>query len=212
MVPSAGLRFDLSGGHEDQAAAIRFGLYERAERFMARNFITGERDIVELGASLGVISCELARQRRGVRQVSVEADPALAERTRRNLDLNGFRDVAVENVAIDYSGAETVRFSGDGNLAGKVADGGGIAVPAKTLSALLARHGIAEYDLVVDIEGAEIGIFVNDREALAGCRRIAIELDGNTIGGVDEADYIAQLGFALIYRHANCAVFERAAA
>lgn len=210
IVASKGLQFDVGGGHEDRAAAIRLGLYERGERYMATHFYSGQRDVVELGASLGVISCELARRRRpAVRQISVEADPALAERARRNLALNGFYDVIVEHCAIDYSGAATVNFAGGRGLSGHVSTNGTIAVPAMTLSALLHRHGIAEYDLVMDIEGAEDPLFERDGDALQRCRQILIESDTGLLDSAPEP--LAQRGFRLIYRHAACAAFARVA-
>lgn len=210
IVTSNGLRFDVSGGHEHRAAAIRLGLYERAERYMATTFYTGERDVVELGASLGVISCELARKRRpGVRQVIVEADPQLAQRARRNLALNGFDDVIVEQCAIDYSGAGTVRFSGGQGLAGQVDRGGDIEVPAVTLSQLLDRHGIADFDLVMDIEGAEDAVLAQDPEALWRCARILVECDAGQLEDGAVPPLFAERSFRMIYRHEACAAFER---
>ena len=210
IVPSRGLRFDVGGGHEQHAASLLLGLYERAERYMAARFYDGSRDVVELGASIGVISCELARHRAaGIRQISVEAEPSLARRARRNLDLNGFTDVIVEHCAIDYSGEPTVRFAAGRGLSGRVAANGEIEVPTRTLAQILERHAIGQFDLVIDIEGAEDAVLANEAAALRNCRRILLEGGEDLLGDAGTPPALAALGFSLIYRHDLCAAFER---
>ena len=210
IVKSRGFRFDISGEHGHHAAALRLGLYERAERYMAASFYDGTRDVVELGASLGVISCELARQRKpGIRLIAVEAEPTLAERALRNLKLNGFADAHVENLAIDYSGAQSVGFAGGLGLAGRVTDSGDLQVPAGTLSGLLDTYTVGEFDLVMDIEGAEDAVLRNEFDALQRCRRILCEFDSDHLDAEGTPPLLAQLGFRMIYRHESCAAFER---
>ena len=210
IVKSRGLRFDVSGDHIRHAAAIRLGLYERAERYMAASFYEGTRDVVELGASIGVISCELARQRRpGIRLIAVEAEPSLAERALRNLNLNGLALTHVENCAIDYSGATSVGFSGGLGLAGRLSDSGNLKVPARTLSGVLEKYAVGEFDLVMDIEGAEDAVLRNEFDALQRCRRILCEFDSNHLDTGGTPPLLAQLGFRMIYRHESCAAFER---
>ncbi len=211
IVASRGLRFDLRGGHERHAASLLVGLYERGERYMATHFYDGTRDVVELGASIGVISCELARRRAaGVRQISVEAEPTLAARARRNLELNGFGDVVVEQFAIDYSGAQTVRFAAGRGLSGRVSDDGNVEVRTRTLSQLLEKHAITCFDLVMDIEGAEDAVLAQEGEALQNCRRILLEAGEHLLGPEGAPPVLAELGFRQIYRHDLCAAFERA--
>ena len=212
IVASRGLRIDVSGGHEHHAASLLLGLYERGERYMASHFYDGTRDVVELGASIGVISCELARRRApGVRQVSVEAEPALAARARRNLDLNGQGDVIVEHCAIDYGGQQSVRFAAGRGLSGRVADDGEIEVPTRTLSQILDRHAIETYDLVMDIEGAEDSVLAEDRGALRKCRSILMEGGAHLLDTGGTPPLLADLGFILLYRHDLCAAFARKA-
>lgn len=214
-VSAKGITYDLSNGYEQRAAAIRFGLYERAETFMARKFIDGQLDVIELGASLGIISCILAKQIPERRLISVEAEPRLAERTRRNLELNKLGNATVENLAIDYSGQEEVIFSSDDSLGGQIAKSNGTRVKATTLKALVEKWQIDQFDLVIDIEGAELDIFENDAAILRqGCRRLLIEMDGGELLGKKiemdaEFKLIEAVGFKCIYRHANCATFER---
>lgn len=210
IVTSRGLRFDVGTEYIHYAAAIRLGLYERAERFMAATFYDGTRDVVELGASMGVISCQLASGRKpGVRLIAVEAEPTLARRARRNLELNCFTDVHVANRAIDYSGAQTVGFSGGLGLAGRLSQSGNLQVPASTLSDILDEYAVGEFDLVMDIEGAEDAVLRAEGDALRRCRRMLVEFDSDHLDAEGTPPLLAELGFRMIYRHESCAAFER---
>lgn len=210
IVRSGGLRFDVSEGYEHRAAAIRLGLYERTERYMACNFYTGTRDVIELGASLGIISCELARLRKpGIRQVSVEPEPDLSARAERNLRLNGFDDVVVERAAISYGADAEVSFTSGRGLGGQISLEGEVSVRAITLSGLLDKYGFDEFDLVIDIEGAEEALFMNEHKALERCKRILIECDAGQLDGNSEPKIFTDLGFRPIYIHESCATFER---
>lgn len=214
VVTVRGLTIDLSGGFEHQASAVRFGMYERAELYMARRFILPEVDVIELGASLGIVSCNVAQRLTTGRLIAVEADPDLARRARANLNRNGFDAAAVIQAAIDYSGAETVSFGSTDHLSGQVGHTGQLSVPAVTLSQLLKQYDIGTFQMVADIEGAELAMFLADPTAFARCRRLMIEMDGAELAGnritVDEeVAIIEQLGFRCIYRHANCATFEK---
>jgi len=166
-------------------AALFWNAYESAEVRFVHRYLRTDFPVVELGASLGVMACQI-RQRipREQKLVCVEASPALKPVIERNLALNGMEaNTAVVSAAIDYSGAATVTFSaGPDTLGGRKADSG-IAVPAMTLSALLAQHHIADYALVCDIEGAEAGFIFHDAAALQRCRQLIIELHDPEVDG-----------------------------
>lgn len=208
-----GARIDVEGTSPGTAAKLRFGLYERAEIALIHRFLDPGMDVVELGGSIGAGTCQIARRAAGRRVVCVEADPALARRIEANLAANGLANVAVVAKAIDYSGADHVGFGGDHELGGRIADGG-TKVPTITLAALLREHGIGDYTLVADIEGAEIALLLHDADALRTCRAILIEMDGGTYkgrryGADDVERLILGHGFVRIHRHGPVAAFRR---
>src|SRR3954467_6594406 len=84
-------------------ALLRWGFYEKAEIEFIRRFLPPDLDIVELGASLGVVTLEIAaRQEAAKRLVSVEANPHLIETIRTNVARNSHRtDVELINAAVD---------------------------------------------------------------------------------------------------------------
>lgn len=194
-------------------AQLALGLYERAELHMINRFVDGTADVVELGASIGITTCHIARRASARRVIAVEAAPSLIGAAEANLALNGLTNVTLVNKAIAYDCGPTVKFS-ESSVAGKLDEHGTIEVPAITLSDLLTDYGIDDFVLVADVEGAELPILMKDAAALARCRRILIEMDGGDYDGRHwNADEIEPLilghGFTRIYRHGPCATFDR---
>ena len=73
-VSKSGLKFRSEPGSPPAIyAQIALGLYERAELHMITRFLDGSTDVVELGASIGITMCNIARQAKGRRVISVEA-------------------------------------------------------------------------------------------------------------------------------------------
>ncbi len=206
------------------AASIFFGVYESAELRFIRSRLRRDLDVVELGSSLGVVSCEIARrQEPGRKVVCVEANPELIPVLRRNLIANApGRDAIVLNRAIDYGPdrAEVELVFGDTNLGGSTigrqAGGRGVrTVSTCTLSGLLQSNGIGRYALVSDIEGAEAGIIREDGEALESCDQLLIELHRVQTGEYDETEESLRSGleghgFRVTASHGCVYLFERA--
>jgi len=145
-------------------AALFWGIYESCELRFVQRYIRRDLDVVELGASIGGVTCHI-RKRLGPDQrlLAVEANPELAALACRSLERNGLtRNVSILNWAISYEGSASVRFAlGDSTVTGRVADQASgdavIDVPAATLSAILRDADIGPYALVSDIEGGEGG-------------------------------------------------------
>lgn len=184
-IPHRGLRFDTSHPiiRNEIKAALFFRGYESAEYRFVSKHIPRDCDVVELGGSMGVISCAIRKMLdRDRKLVVVEADPRLADVLRRNLALNGCEaNVTICQQAIAYPGGGTIAFiEGETSVSGRIAEAGTalrtIDVPAVTLSTLLDRNGIADFCLVSDIEGVEWDIFAHDIDALSRARVIVLEM------------------------------------
>ena len=68
------------------------GDYELPERFAVKRYLRPSTPVVELGASLGVVSCAINRRLSNPeRHVAVEANPAVLPILTGNRDLNGCR-------------------------------------------------------------------------------------------------------------------------
>lgn len=205
-------------------AQLFWRIYESAESRFVRRYLVGSQCAVELGSSLGVVSTHLASvMAGGGRLICVEANPALITTVEAALApvarARGL-NVAVVHAAIVAEGApQEARLSvGAETVASKVVAGAAAAtptlgVPALALSELLRRHDVSDYDLLCDIEGAEVAFILGDHDALARCRRMVIELHDTTVGtsevGAEELlQALVARGFAVVDRRGPVAVLE----
>ena len=174
---------------DQNCASIFFGLYESAERRMTAKFVAAGDRVVELGSSIGGMSCVLHRR------VGRQGAVALVEARRELLDLalanvranHPAASPAAVHGAVDYSrpGEPTITFSTAGsNIDGRVSGGGvGIAVPRYSLQEILGRLPGTWNVLVADIEGAEIGLALHDMGSLRRFHRLLLELHEESFGG-----------------------------
>jgi len=183
-IPLRGCVYDTSDPCVDATvkAMLFFRGYESAEIRFVQKYLRRDLDVVELGASLGVVSSQIAKRiGSGRRLVSVEANAALLPTLRRNVAQNAPHvSVTIVNAALHYDGPEVSLSLGPTNLDAHVAAGAHanaiMAVRAVTLASLVAEHGIDRYALVSDVEGAEAAIFVNEGAALERCEQVIVEL------------------------------------
>ena len=177
-------------------AAVLLGTYEEVEVDLLREHLEPGPDVVELGASLGVVSAVIARRLRpGARLLCVEANPACISSIEANLEVNA-RELATKviNRAVAYGATDVLLDVGDVNAAFVTDRGGGsgVRVPATTLGALLRAEQIDRYSAVIDIEGSEADLLTAEPEALRGCRQLFIELHETERAG--ERYTVARLG------------------
>lgn len=223
-IRSRGCTFDVSSPLISPwvKALIFWGFYEKPEVRFVKRYLPQDTDVIELGASIGVVTSHIAKKLGQARKiVSVEADPRLVPLIQRNVSLNApGANVAVVHGAIDYSpdnpATVHLRF-GDSNLSGGVAHGGSLSgtdVPTIRLSDLLTRHRVDRFALVSDIEGAEVGLIEGDPEALTKCSLLIIELHdtrqkGRDITINDQVAAITARGFHFIESKKAVYVFRR---
>lgn len=199
--------------------SIFFGIYERAEIDQVEAYMDRSLPVIELGASIGVNTLQILKLNSN-QVVAVEADPKIFPILQQNLLDNFAAQHACTpiNCAIDYSGAETIRFaSSENTLSGQVGASSASdtvqEVPAVTLGDLVERYQFEQYNLVIDIEGSEAGLIVEERAALAKCFRIMAEIDGGMHNDTHYSimslvEQLQSYGFKLLHLHGNRASFE----
>jgi FkbM family methyltransferase len=221
-IPHRGSRIETPATGDPRVNALLFWrMYESAEIRFVREYVERDLDVVELGSSLGGVSCEIAGRLGGERRMlCVEGNGRIVPLLRRNLARNcPWQSVAVVEGAIDYSGAAVVEMAiGESNLNSMVEDregsAGTLAVPATGLSRLIAEHVIGTYVLVADIEGAEAGLLLEDVRSLDGCRMMIAELHDAVHGGAayrvaDLITLIEATGLRLRDRYGDVCMFRR---
>jgi FkbM family methyltransferase len=188
--------------------------YEEPERLAIVRFLDPALPVIELGASVGAITCLINRRLKDPRgHIAVEPAAELHSRLSRNRELNrgGF---TIVHAGVGY-GSDALRFSSGGdNLEGRVSSerAGGAEVAAVTLQGLLDRFNFPRASLVCDIEGMEVDML--DREASVIAERIAwifIELHGWIYGEATVHRLVHQLeeqGFTHVWTRSAAYVFR----
>lgn len=143
--------------------------YELPERDLAHRHIPRDRPVIELGGSIGVISCVVNRLLSDpAAHVAVEASPEVLPTLAVNRDLNGCRFEILPG-ALAY-GADTVKFYLGENLhEGSLVHRGGrpVDVRAHSLESIADGRRWEEFSVICDIEGAELDLVDNELEVLS---------------------------------------------
>ena len=197
--------------------------YEAKEARFIRTFLPPGAEVLELGASLGVVS-SIILGRRPARLVSYEAAEPLSEVARQVVAHNHpFAPWTLVRRAIAGEGVAEVSFewSPERTQGGAVASEPApshLRVPAESLTAAVARHRLPESAwLVMDIEGMEWRLAREQASALRHFSGIIVEChdvreDGRVIPHAEVLAQIARAGFDIVARRGQVAVLRRRAA
>ena len=185
--------------------AIRYHLakgrpYEQPEADMVKSYLEVNTNVIELGGSLGIISA-LIRNQIGphAKHIVVEANPDLAAICALNAKQDsemGATEVVV--AAIDYSGAESVKFSAGNNAhVGHISRKNevGLTTPTVTLKKLAQRMPKGPFALICDIEGAEVQLFKEEQSILSRLSLVVLETHVNEYsnGKVTQKDMLDKI-------------------
>ncbi len=218
-----GYRFTVPKGvaADETVSSIFFGFYEGAEIRFIEQYIDRDTDVIELGASLGIVSSHIVRNlNRQSKFVAIEANekllPFTADNIRRHATagvewtlLNRAYSAREKELQFEVSSDHTAnRRSSGGSMDSKV-------VPCITLKELIAENRIQKYTLVSDIEGSEIEFLMEEEEALRGCQMMIIELHRGVYEGqqLEVADLrriiVEKLNFKVVQEHGPVGVYSR---
>ncbi len=193
-------------------AKIFWNIYESAEARLISKCMVDRYPVIELGSSLGIISTLIASK---IHQklICVEANPILIPSIEYNLKKIHFEKYIILNGAISYA-EEAVRFKEDpdNNLNGRITVDEGVIIEKISLNDIVKKFNIDQFILVMDIEGSEIEILLNDRKILNKCHMIILEIHRvtykhKTYTVEDIRNIIIISGFAMVERDGNCMVF-----
>ena len=144
---------------------LRRGQYENPEREMVKKFLRPGDQVLELGASLGVVACFIGRQTDpGGRLVSVEPNIDLKPFFERQMELNGYRSNWINVLCCPIWESELpsltalkVYFPSEDNRLGRAKPSaqGGRDIPWETAEAVCQDYSLEPDAVVMDIEGAE---------------------------------------------------------
>ena len=218
-----GVWFDVRS--EDFSSRVRaqmfWGAYEGAETRMIHGLLQNITTVVELGSSLGVTTAHIASiMDPAGHLVCVEANPRLLPGLRaRTLPRAASLQVDLVHAAVTGHCGETMLALAAETVGSRVGrprpHESAVQVPALTLREILHRTGVADFDLVSDIEGAEASFLLNDVSVLNRCKRAVIELHDTSVNGArvsasDLMDAACAAGFETVGRHGPVVALTRA--
>jgi FkbM family methyltransferase len=196
------------------------GSYEAKEARFIRAFLPAGTEVLELGASLGIIS-SIILGRKPTRLISYEAVAALADIARQVVAHNhpnapwelvhcAVADEGIAEVAFDWSPEYT-----QGGSVARDDGGGRLRVPAASLSSIIARHALPDTAwLVTDIEGMEWELARRQGNALRHFTGIIVECHNvkegeRLIPHAEVLTEIARVGFEVVALRGQVAVLRR---
>jgi FkbM family methyltransferase len=161
--------------------------------------------VVDVGAHIGVYTLRAARA--GARVLAFEPNPETASILDENIQLNGFRDVAVRRVALGGS-KDVVQLHIPSDFAGRASipharpSDTVRSVPMERLDDVMEELGVGEVDwLKIDVEGAEAEVLAGAGRTLDRTRTVILEVEHGRESacrqslrehGFFEVDHVAQ--------------------
>jgi len=164
-----GCRFRISDLDRNVRIPLLMNEYEKEERKAVKRFLKPGLPVIELGGSLGVVSCVVnKRLTHPEKHVVVEADPNIVPKLTANRKLNACK-FEIVNCALAYDTEEVVFATCEDSRGGGVYVQGSRQVTVKTvtLERLARERGFARFTLVCDIEGSEVDMVEREKDLLA---------------------------------------------
>lgn len=178
-----GCVFSIPLSHTTRRMRAKFLLdtYELPERTLVKKYLAAGASVLELGASLGIVSCIVNhRLSDRTRHVAAEVNPQLIPFVEHNRQRNECRFV-IEGSAV--TGADAMLFrSGANSDGGRISGHEGVPVPTRDLFDIEAAYGLSFDTIVMDIEGAEVGFIAEYEAILPRINTMIVEFHPSIVG------------------------------
>ncbi len=197
------------------AAALFFKTYETSEiRFIHKYLKNYEGTIIELGASIGVMSSVVSKNNQNATILAFEADERFIPIIQNNHKINNISNVSAFNEIIGVSGYEFT--IGEDNTKGKIQKSSTVNNSNVNLIDILKSKNIdSDFVLISDIEGAEYFVlFESNAAVFENCSLMImelhdIEIDGKLITPEIMISKIKDLGFTIVGQYAGNVVAKK---
>jgi len=192
-----GIQLDLSQLSLKVRNRIMMGIYEAHEKRMCHEFLNANDSVLEIGGAIGFIGL-LCQKKIGIQKYYVfEANPKTLEILRANYQLNGLRPAAWNMALGPGEGPLQLEVASDfweNSIVPRSTQAGPgktVQVPGNTLRDLLRSAGAQVNVLIIDVEGAEQ--FMDLDEIPPEVDKIIIELHPDVLGARKTYDLVAGL-------------------
>ncbi len=180
-------------------AIYLYGCYDYPVTKLIETLIGPGMVFFDIGANAGFFSLLAAKKCQHV--YAFEPLPSNLQRMRRNLEINGLRNVSVVANAVGDREATATLYVPESSNSGlasltPMAGAKSLEVPVITLDGFLRQHGIGRVDLIkMDIEGAEVMALEGGKELLS--RPDAPDVIFEAHPGSEAAKWLADHGYTI---------------
>jgi FkbM family methyltransferase len=209
-----GCRFRVSDLEENVRVPLLMNDYEREELEAVKRFLEPGLPVIELGGSLGVVSCVInKRLDHPDRHVVIEADPDIVPKLTVNRELNACK-FEILNRALAYDSEEVAFVTSHDTRGGGIYVTGTkhVTVKTVTLDQLARDRGFGCFTLVCDIEGSEVDMVERERELLGSAvDTLILETHPKVTGAARTAamlNDLKSLGFETLNEESGTFVFK----
>jgi FkbM family methyltransferase len=192
-----GIRLDLSPLPLKVRNRILMGIYEATEKRLCEEFLKPDDSVLEIGGAIGFIGL-VCQKSIGIRQYGVvEANPRTLEILHTNYRLNGLEPLAWNLALGPGEGLVELDVTTDfweNSIVGpapSAVKGCSVKVPSASLQRLLRQVNHPVNVLIIDIEGAEQ--FIDLDQIPTHVEKIIMELHPGILGSEKTYDLIAGL-------------------
>jgi FkbM family methyltransferase len=184
------------------------GMYEPAKMEAVLKLLKPGSTFIDIGANIGDFSLLAASVAGSAgRVLAFEPESTNCGLMKRNIELNGYKNIEVFQLALSDSNGEASLYLGDRcDYHSLLRDqperkAGVIAVKTRTLDSFLEEFGQNRVDMIkVDVEGAELEVLRGAREVLRRNPDVVLLLELHPPLGVNPAevcDFLSHLGLSL---------------
>ena len=174
---------------------IRNKLYEKNEMLAIEKLEMYGENLIDLGSSIGLTSLKVSMNTSNKKIILVEPILEYLNYSKTQLERIKNNSYFFENKAIDYSREDRFIYKDTNNLLSKLNEKTGDKVSKITISEILEKYSIDNYNLIIDIEGNSFDPLFNEGAALKNCKKIIIEDDFEKYSKEQIEERINELNF-----------------
>ena len=193
---------------------MQFNLFEKKERKLINN-LDENLDTIEIGGGIGLVSLYIKKKIKNSKLIILEPNHKFHKLIQKNFTKNNFdlKDVIILNSAVSSEDAENVSFFEHetpfvNKIHSQSIDYGFKKINEKkintvSLNSILNNYKLNNFQLVMDAEGEEFNILLNNNNWLKKCRSILYECHYKKEKLNEINNYLIKSGFNLIKKNEN---------
>lgn len=222
-----GIKYSLDLSESIDSALYHYGFYERATSRVLRKYIRPDMTVIEAGANIGAHTFEIAKtldEKKGI-IYSFEPTEYAFSKLRTNFQLNGFKNIVLEQIALSdineekeihrASSPETMPFKASWDLKTGHAKCTSLdRIKFEKLDSYVSRNGIDKLHLIkMDVDGYELKVVRGGIDTIEKHKPIMIVEFGTTLERVgdrleDLVELLSSQGY-LFYSIQSNAQYDR---